>query len=114
MRTELAELERVHEPGRRLRRPLLDRAHGRQSVEGGVELHRVEALGVDAEPLALGQLLRIHDPAPVAVHPARAPDADLTVRAAHPTPTWRCRLLEVVHELGEGGVALALAHAEHG
>src|SRR5262245_59629609 len=74
MRAELPELQGIGESRRRLRGPLLDCLRRWQAVEGVVDLDGLEAGGVVLEPSALRQVLRIHDPAPVAVHPSRATD----------------------------------------
>src|SRR5207248_5453853 len=76
-------------PGWRLLRPLLDRRDRRQPIEGVVELDGVEALCVGSEPLALRHCIGVHDAAPVAVHPARATDARLSMCVGgHAAPIW--------------------------
>ena len=75
------DLHGVLEPGRRLGGPLLNGRHGRQPVEGAVQLDRVEALGVAGEPTTGWESVRIHQAAPVAVLPARATDPQVRGRA---------------------------------
>src|SRR4051794_34158019 len=55
-------LHRERESLRRALGPAADRALARQPVEGGVDLDRVEDLGVALEPAPLRQALRIEDP----------------------------------------------------
>src|SRR3954469_1663153 len=71
-----ARLEREHESGRRLLHPPRDRVARGQAVEGRVDLDGVEDLGVAGEPARLAHALRVEDPAPRAVLPAAAADAD--------------------------------------
>ena len=56
--------------------PALDRLHGRQSVEGRIDLHSVEHVRVELEPPGRRAPLRIEDASPVLVAPAGAADAD--------------------------------------
>jgi hypothetical protein len=70
---ELPELQGEGEALRRLGRPALGGGRRRQAVEGVVHLDRVEEGGVVVEPPPLGELLRVDDPPPVPVLPARAP-----------------------------------------
>src|SRR6185312_10492047 len=95
-----AHLHREAEPFGTLIDPALDGGAGGEAVEGVVDLDRVEVLGVEAEPGALRDALRIEELAPVGVDPARAADVDLhywlplrwrtsTAMSSRGSPPWR-------------------------
>jgi hypothetical protein len=67
-------LDREEEVARDLLDPPFDRGELRQPVEGGVDLDRVEDLGVALQPAPLRQPVRVEATAPVPIAPARATD----------------------------------------
>ena len=91
MGDEAVDLDRVAEARRRLLAPAIEGRFQRNAVEAGVDLDRVELFGVALEPQSLGQAIRIEDPAPVFVDPARAADVDAAGRPfGNSCPLHRC------------------------
>ena len=77
--------------------PALDRLHGRQAIEGRVDLDRVERVRVELEPPRRRSPLRIEDASPVLVAPAGAANAD------HGSVYFRCALsVTAFVEVGSG------------
>src|SRR5450759_1909294 len=77
MRDSLARLEREGERLRHLRRPFAQHVLLWQSIEGVVDLHRIEFAGVVAEHCVVFQILRIERALPLLERVAARPSENL-------------------------------------
>jgi hypothetical protein len=82
VRQEAARFDGIQKPARRLFAPLREGARLRQPVEAVVDLDRIEAEGVMAEPARLRKIGRIEVAPPVRVLPTGTADPDLLSEAS--------------------------------